>query len=441
MNAVYDPLLVALSIAIAILASYTALDLARSVTLARGRARHLWLVAGSLAMGAGIWSMHFVGMLAAHVHGVTMAYDVPLLIVSVLAAFVGSALALYTVSRSSPTTVSLAVGGLAMGAAIAGMHYLGMASMRMEATLVWNVPLVVLSLVIAAASAFAALWMAFRFRAEESPAGVRHRLLGGTLMGIAISGMHYTAMAACTFVPTGRAMAVTEHQLLATSGLAVAVTGSTVMLLCLALVGSAVNRAFELKTRASEEAAHLYRVSEQARAEAERRARDEAALRALARTLVAPHAMGDMLEQIIENARVSSGADGAFLERINDARTEVEIVVRAGWGGPDVGRKLPFPGSLTEAAIESGEPELVADLVAETQRPIARELEATCGHCAAMVVPLLSDRRAMGGIVLLRRPDQPPFTGWDLVRTGILGDLAALALDRAERDQERAELL
>jgi NO-binding membrane sensor protein with MHYT domain len=94
----YSPLIVTLSVAIAILASYTALDLAARVSAARGRERLAWLVGGAVAMGVGIWSMHFVGMLAFHLP-VPIAYNAGLVILSAAVAIVASALALYVVSR------------------------------------------------------------------------------------------------------------------------------------------------------------------------------------------------------------------------------------------------------------------------------------------------------------------------------------------------------
>ena len=129
MHGTYDPVLVALSVLLATLASYVALDLAGRITAAHGRARTAWLAGGALAMGIGIWSMHFVGMLAFSLP-VPVAYDIPLLVLSVTVAVGASLLALAVVSRGALTRSSLALAGLSMGAAIAGMHYVGMASMR-----------------------------------------------------------------------------------------------------------------------------------------------------------------------------------------------------------------------------------------------------------------------------------------------------------------------
>lgn len=129
MTGAYDPVLVALSVLVAVLASYTALDLAGRVTVARGRVRLAWLAGGSVAMGVGIWSMHFVGMLAFRLP-VPMSYDVPLWLLSMGIAVVASAFALSVVGRDSVSAGPQLLSALLMGAAIAGMHYVGMAAMR-----------------------------------------------------------------------------------------------------------------------------------------------------------------------------------------------------------------------------------------------------------------------------------------------------------------------
>jgi NO-binding membrane sensor protein with MHYT domain len=117
MTGYHDPHLVALSIGVATLASYTALDLAERVTAAHGRSRLAWLAAGAVAMGIGIWSMHFVAMLAFHLP-LPIAYHIPLVLLSMLAAIAASALALFIVSRRSLSAGSLGLAGISMGGAI-----------------------------------------------------------------------------------------------------------------------------------------------------------------------------------------------------------------------------------------------------------------------------------------------------------------------------------
>ncbi len=254
---VHNPVLVVLSIAIAIFASYTALDLVNSVTLARGRrVRLAWLFGGSLAMGVGIWSMHFIAMLAFSVPGVPIAYNIFLLILSILVAIAASAMALFIVSRGKVTTQAYVFGGLVMGAAISGMHYIGIASMRMGARFEWNDVVVVASIAIAVVTSFAALLIAFRLREDVSRRGFLFRSAGGIVMGFGISGMHYTAMAAMRLYPA-QTRIVHEEQILATSGLAVAVIGTTLLILGIALTGCVVDRALARKQASTDKISRI----------------------------------------------------------------------------------------------------------------------------------------------------------------------------------------
>ena len=237
----YSPLLVVVSVLIAALASYTALDLAARVNAASGRERLGWLAGGSTAMGVGIWSMHFVGMLAFHLP-VPIAYAVELVLVSVLIAIAASALALAVVSRPHLTWGTLAVSALWMGPAIAGMHYVGMAAMRVDAHLHYDGRLVAVSIVIAILASFAGLWLAYRFRGDESSSTQRWRAASGCVMGGAIAGMHYTGMAAASFTANGPAGPRALGGLLATRELTVGVAVATGIVLALGLLGAKVDR-------------------------------------------------------------------------------------------------------------------------------------------------------------------------------------------------------
>lgn len=243
----HDGTLVILSILIAIFASYTSLDLANSVSTAKGKSRWAWLLGGSLAMGIGIWSMHFIGMLAFNVSDLQIAYDVPLLSLSIFVAVVASALALYIICFHAKSFSAFTVGGLLMGTAIAGMHYIGIWSMRMAASIEWNILYVINSLLIAYAASFAALHLAFKLREDFTLAGFLYRGGGGVIMGIAISGMHYMGMAAMTLVPDS-GEGFDQSQLLATDGLAASVIVSTVIILGIALIGSNIERTLTKKT-------------------------------------------------------------------------------------------------------------------------------------------------------------------------------------------------
>jgi NO-binding membrane sensor protein with MHYT domain/signal transduction histidine kinase len=196
----YNFQLVILSIAIAILASYTALDLAGRVNSTQNRAQIGWLVSGAVAMGTGIWSMHFIGMLAFRLP-LTVNYDFMMVLVSVFPAILASGLALFLVSRPILGGFRLLIGGLFMGLGIASMHYLGMEAMQISADMQYNHWLVMLSILIAIAVSFVGLFLVFRLREETIPHQTQKKLLAAIIMGAAISTMHYMGMAAASFMP------------------------------------------------------------------------------------------------------------------------------------------------------------------------------------------------------------------------------------------------
>ncbi|WP_127588522.1 bifunctional diguanylate cyclase/phosphodiesterase [Paenibacillus koleovorans] len=196
----YNFYLMFLSFMIAIMASFTALDLARRVTLTDGWRRKLWLTSGAVSMGIGIWAMHFIAMLSFHLTSVKAAYNMVMVGISILVAVLASLGGLFTSSRSRLTLTRLLLGGILMGFAISGMHYIGMAAMEGVA-IRYSPGLFVLSFVIAIASSMLALLLAFRLRGNV-PLFMHVKKVGsGIIMGFGISGMHYTGMAAAHFTP------------------------------------------------------------------------------------------------------------------------------------------------------------------------------------------------------------------------------------------------
>ena len=192
----YDYRLVALSVVIATCASYAALDLARRITAARNSQRLAWLVGGAIAMGTGIWSMHYTGMLAYHL-SVPVYYHIPTVIISLMAAIGASFVALFVVSRPRVGGIGVAAGSSLMAAGICGMHYIGMDAMRLPAMHHWDTTFVALSVLIAVVVSLAALGLTFTFR-EDKP-GKSAKLVCSLIMGFAVSVMHYTGMAAVSF--------------------------------------------------------------------------------------------------------------------------------------------------------------------------------------------------------------------------------------------------
>ncbi len=196
----YNLLLVIVSVAIAVLASYTALDLAGRVNATQNRAQIGWLISGAAAMGTGIWSMHFIGMLAFRLP-VRVHYDFLTVLLSVLPAMTASGLALFLVSRPTLGWLRLFGGSFFMGLGIASMHYIGMAAMLMSAGMRYDPPIVALSVLVAIAVSFVGLLLVFQLREEITPHQTWKKLLAALIMGIAIPTMHYVGMAAVCFMP------------------------------------------------------------------------------------------------------------------------------------------------------------------------------------------------------------------------------------------------
>jgi PAS domain S-box-containing protein len=234
----YDYNEVARSVLIAFVASYAALDLTGRVTAARGRVRLAWLSGGAIAMGIGIWAMHFKGMLALRLP-VPVEYHWPTVLASLLVAILASGVALYVASCRKMGLVAALTGSIFMATGIAGMHYIGMAAMRLPAISRYSPPLVTCSILLAILFSLIALLMAFDLR-EETRWSVPRRLGSATVMGVAVSAMHYTGMAAASFIaasPADLSHAVTISPL-ANNGIATV----TLIVIVAAITTSSVDR-------------------------------------------------------------------------------------------------------------------------------------------------------------------------------------------------------
>jgi NO-binding membrane sensor protein with MHYT domain/nitrogen-specific signal transduction histidine kinase/ActR/RegA family two-component response regulator len=227
----YNPHLVALSILVAAFASYTALDLGARVAATRGVAPRVWLVAAAIAMGGGIWSMHFIAMLAFNMP-TSMSYDIGLTTLSLVVAIFVTGVGFYFINRQSAPPLSLAFSGIFMGLGISAMHYIGMAAMREHAGISYDFRFVALSLVIAIGASTAALWLAFR------TTDLGQKLVAAVVMGVAISGMHYSAMRGTTFVLHGPVHEAIGYTSLDQTNLALVVAGITFVILAFALIAS-----------------------------------------------------------------------------------------------------------------------------------------------------------------------------------------------------------
>ena len=232
----YDPMLVTLSVAIAVFASYTALDLGSRARAALGL-RWAWIAGAAVAMGGGIWSMHFVGMLAFEM-GMPAAYHLGLTATSLLIAVGVTGAAFAWVGRQGASAPSLLVSGPLMGVGVAAMHYTGMAAMRVPGNVAYSLPIVILSVAIAITAATAALWLTFRQH------GVWQKLLAASVMGVAVAGMHYTGMGAAAFTAEADG-AATAHVAMpgsTSTNLALAVAGATFVILFLAMLTSSLDQ-------------------------------------------------------------------------------------------------------------------------------------------------------------------------------------------------------
>ena len=381
----YDYRLVALSVFMAILASYAALDLSGRVTSARGGSRLLWLGGGATAMGIGIWAMHYIGMLAFHLP-VLVKYDWPTVLLSLLAAILASAEALLVVSRNRMGLFRATVGSIIMGGGIASMHYIGMDAMRLPAMCQYSTPLVVASVVLAIVISFVALWLAFHFR-EETTSGGWLKNISALIMGIAIPVMHYTGMAAASFTP---AVMNPQEQLHSVSipvlGLA-AICGVAFLVLGIVFVTSQADRRFSkqaLELKTSEQ--HYRQIVETAldsyigtdssgiitewNAKAEITfgwSRSEAIGKSIFQTIV-PHRLRDDLLHVI-NDLLASGEASVLRKRIETARLHRD------------GHE--FPVELSVSVIRTGETHRMGAFVRDITDRIRSEQESIAAREAA----------------------------------------------------------
>jgi PAS domain S-box-containing protein len=238
MTGSYDYREVARSVLIAIAASYAALDLTGRVSAARGRVHLAWLGGGAVAMGIGIWGMHLKGMLAFRLP-VSVEYHWPTILAALLVAIFASAVAMHVASREKMGWREALDGSVIMGAGIAGLHYIAMAAMRLPAITGYSLLLVTASLLLAVLFSLLALLMAFDLR-EETRWTVPRRLGSAIVMGLAISAMHYTGMAAASFIPASPPDLSHTVSISAVGNNAIAIV--TLIVLMAATVTSSVDR-------------------------------------------------------------------------------------------------------------------------------------------------------------------------------------------------------
>jgi NO-binding membrane sensor protein with MHYT domain/two-component sensor histidine kinase len=238
MTGMHNHWLVLLSVMVATMASFVALVMAIRVAPSQQPQRQwLSLAVGALAIGSGIWTMHFIGMLGFQLP-VPVSYDVWLTLLSLILAVAGSGFSLAMAARDPVDPGKLIGAGTLIGIAIVSMHYTGMAAMRMVPPIRYDLPLVALSTLIAVGASMLALWSAGRLRTESLSSAFWQRAGSAVLQGSAIYGMHYTGMAAASFAP-GSVSAVHTRQLLNPTTLAVVLGAASLVFLMAMLLVSA----------------------------------------------------------------------------------------------------------------------------------------------------------------------------------------------------------
>jgi NO-binding membrane sensor protein with MHYT domain len=191
----FDPTLVLLSFVISFFGSLCGLQSAARARNRSGRVSFAWLSAAAVSIGGGaIWSMHFIGMLAYRTN-ISFTFGPPLMLLSLVVAVAASGVGVYIASRGQPTVLRFTGAGTVTGLGVAGMHYLGMAAMRMNASLTYRGAIVILSVVIAVVAASLALFFAFTITRLSVMIGA------AALLGVGVCGLHYTGMAAAIITP------------------------------------------------------------------------------------------------------------------------------------------------------------------------------------------------------------------------------------------------
>ena len=238
----YSPSLVILSVAVAALGAYVAVEIAQRVRATEGRRRTVWTFGGALALGLGIWSMHFVGMLALQLP-VLVWYDAVLIFASIVAAVLGCGIAFFIFSRAKVSWWLLGLASVLMGFAIAGMHYLGMAGMRMSIYVIYDPLIVAASVGVAIVASFAALALTRNLIETDSESTTWLKKAGASLfLGLAVVGMHYTGMAAARFTSPRFGWRPNDDLVLGTYQLGLVVGIASVVFLVLALAANRFER-------------------------------------------------------------------------------------------------------------------------------------------------------------------------------------------------------
>lgn len=412
----YDPLLVGLSIFIAVFSSYTGLSLANRMVSASGHAQKIWMGIAAVALGGGIWSMHFVGMLAFSLPGMHSSYDPGLTGSSLLFPIVLTGLGLAVASRRDRSPARLAFAGVIMGSGVLAMHYLGMAAMQMPAGLVFDPLGVFWSIVIAIVASTIAVWLAFANHAFG------HRIAASLAMGLAIAGMHYTAMSAASFFAHPMPNNMTQEAGISQTSLAIIVVIFSVSLLLVGLGAAKLDQLFAAYDRREARIALRLRVADVLREKG-----SDAALAEIA-SLMGSH---------FSVTRTGYGE----LDPAEDV-FEYRVCWTDGTVPPLLGR---YPaaafGEKIVAALSSGKTIVVEDLLNEPisdekrTRDTAREVDTR----SILVVPFVRNSR-LRTIVYLNDRDPRCWNSEDVAFMEELAERTRLVIERDAVEQQLRDL-
>ncbi len=367
----HEPYLVALSILVACFASYTALDLSGNVGTARGFARRAWLVAAAITMGGGIWAMHFVAMLA-FMMPIPMSYDIGLTALSLVVAMFVTGVGFYVISRQRASPLRLVLSGIFMGLGIAAMHYTGMAAMQGHAELSYDPIFVALSLVIAIGASTVALWLAFR------TTDLGQKLAAAVVMGLAISGMHYTGMRAAIFTAHDPAHGAPVNTSFDQTSLALAVAGITFVILALASVASLFERkrAEETLRQAQADLARVNRVNTMAEL-----------------TASLAHEVNQPISAAVTNADACLRWLDGDTPNLEEARTAALEIVKDGTRAAEIITRIRLlfkKGTPQREALDINE--IVREMIVLLRSEVARNAISVRTELAADLPQVLADR-------------------------------------------------
>ena len=416
MAGIYDPSIVILSVLIAIFASFTALSLASRVRATAGWMRRIWLATAALALGSGIWSMHFVAMLAFSMPGMQMNYDLPQTLLSLLIAliFTGAGFAVMEWKRAGHGR--LIVAGLLMGLGVVTMHYVGMAAMRMAATIKYDRTWLAISALIAIGAATSGLWLSSR---EQN---LRYRWGAAVAMGVAIAGMHYAGMQAATFTAHASVDMSVGGGRVGQTNLAMMVSTVTVIILLMALGAARLERLFQAMSRREARTALRLKIADTLRGTSTTQALQEisALMGAHFGVTRTGYAVLDPIEdQFDYEVCWTNGAVPALLGRFPASAFGVKIV----------------------SALNAGRTVIVHDLLeAELSdeartRATAREVDTR----AILVVPFVRDGR-LRTIVYLNDDKPRHWRRDEIVFMEEIAERTRLVVERADAEEQLREL-